>query len=146
MALNANNIKGDEVILSISTNLDTPAYLDIVCSIDNGLSMSRDITTTVTKCGTDKAGGAANSTITGSFVANTDPESDEMSADALIALMDSGDNFLFKMAHVDTPANYYRQGTGFFSAYNETANANDSVKGDFTIDVVGSLVVTAPGP
>jgi hypothetical protein len=143
MADNSNNIKGEKVVLSISTNLETPAYLDIVCSIDNGLSLSRDVTTTNTKCGTSKAGGSSNVTVTGSFEANTAPEVTEMSAEELIALAISGDNFLWKMAHIDTPADYYRQGTGFFSSYNETANTSDSVKGDFTIEVLGDLDVTS---
>lgn len=139
MASNDNNIKGNLVRLSISTNLETPAYLDLVCTIDKGLSMSRDVTTTVTDCGTSKAGGASNSTITGSLEANTAPEATEMSSEELLALMLSGDTFLWKMAHMSTPADYYRAGTGFLSAYNETANTTDSVKADFTIEVIGDV-------
>jgi hypothetical protein len=140
MADLANSIEGSLVTLSISTNLVTPAYLSVVCAINNGLSSSADVTTVDTKCGTSKSRGSANYTSDGSFVANHTPGAGEMSADAMIALMDSGANFLFKMEDVD--GNYYRAGTGFFSSYNETANNKENVQGDFTIEVIGSVDTT----
>lgn len=143
MADVTNSIEGRGVILSISTNLVTPAYKEVVCSIDNGLSGTRDVNTQSTKCGVIKGKGQPNYTITGSLAANHTPESDEVSADELIALFDSGANFLFKLADATTPANYYRQGTGFFSDYNETANDGSNVEADFTIEVIGSLDITS---
>jgi len=142
MADAALNIDGKQVLLSISTNTETPDYKTVVCSVDNGLSGSRDVNSVSTKCGTVKAGGSPNYTVTGSLAANSAPESDEMSADALLALFESGDDFLFKMAHITTPADYYRAGTGFFSSYNETANDTDLVRADFTIEVKGGLDLT----
>lgn len=143
MADLANSIEGSVVTLSISTNLVTPAYKDVVCAINNGLSSSADVTTVDTKCGSSKARGSASYTLDGSFVANHTPGGSEMSADDLIALMDSGANFLFKMEDTGTPANYYRAGTGFFSSYNETANNKENVQGDFTIEVIGSVDSTS---
>jgi hypothetical protein len=142
MASPVDNIKADDVLLSISTNLVTPAYSTLVCLINGGLSGSRDVTTQSTRCGTAKAGGAPNYTISGSLAANANPGGSEMSADDLIALFESGDSFLFKLAHASTPANYYRQGTGFLSSYNETANDKEMVTADFTIEVEGSIDIT----
>lgn len=139
MADTANGVKGKFVILSISTDIVTPAYKDVVCSIDNGITGSRNVTTTETKCGTSKAGGSPSYTVTGSLSANSAPGATEMSADDLQALFDSGDDFLWKLAHSTTPTEYYRQGQGFFSSYNETANIGDDVKADFVIEVTSAI-------
>lgn len=143
MANPVDNINADDVLLSISTNLVAPAYSTVVCLINGGLSGSREVTTQSTRCGTAKSGGAPNYTVTGSLAANSAPGGSELSADDLIALFDSGDSFLFKLAHATTPADYYRQGTGFFSSYNETANDKEMVTADFTIEVEGSLDTTS---
>jgi hypothetical protein len=139
MASPVDNIDSEDVLMSISTNLVTPAYSEIVCLISGGLSGSREVTTQTTRCGTAKSGGSPNYTITGSLAVNSAPGGSEISADDLIALFDSGDSFLFKLAHATTPADYYRQGTGFFSSYNETASEKGMVTADFTIEVEGSL-------
>lgn len=142
MADTANSIKGKYVLLSISTNLVTPAYKTVVCSINNGLTGSRNVTSTETKCGTSKAGGSPAYTVTGSLAANSAPATDEISADILQGLFDTGADFLWKLAHSTTPANYYRSGQGFFSTYNETANNGEDVQADFVIEVSGALDVT----
>lgn len=136
MASATDTIDGKLVILSISTNIAVPAYKTVVCKVDNGLSGSADVNTLVTACGAAKSRGTANYTITGSLAANTAPGGTEMSADDLIALFDSGADFLFKL---DDGADYYRQGQGFLSGYNETANVGDVVRADFTIEVKGSI-------
>jgi hypothetical protein len=122
--------------LSIATNLTTPVYKSVVCKIDSGLSGSADVNTVVTACGTAKARASSNYTVTGSLAANTTPGSTEMSSDDLIAIFDSGADFLWKL---DDGTSYYRQGTGFLSSYNETVNTGDVVRADFTIDVKGSV-------
>lgn len=139
MAETSNSIKGSVIILSISTDTVTPDYKSVVCSINNGLKGTREVTTQSTKCGTAKTGGSPAYTIDGSLAANTSPGATEMSHNDLIALFESGDSFLFKMEDTGTPANYYRQGQGFFSAYNETANDGENVLADFTIEVEGSV-------
>lgn len=141
MAVTANSLKGKEVFIHISTNLVTPAYSVLVCQINGGLSGSRDVNTQSTKCGVAKAGGEPNYQVTGSLAANTAPGTGEISADDLIALFESGDSFLFKLAHT-TPANYYRAGTGFLSNYSETANDGETVNADFTIEVEGGIDIT----
>lgn len=143
MADPVNAIDGSIVTLKISTNLVTPAYKTVVCAINSGLSGSTDVNVVDTKCGTSKSRGNANWTIDGSFEANHTPSGTEMSADELIALMSSGADFLFQLQDETTPGNYYRQGTGFFSSYNETANNKENVQGDFTIDVIGDLVTVS---
>jgi hypothetical protein len=60
----------------------------------------------------------------------------ELSSDDLQALFASGADFLWKL---DDGTNYYRQGTGFFSTLNETANTGDVVKSDFVIEVKGAV-------
>lgn len=141
MASAADNIQARLVAFSISTNLVTPAYKMIVCRINGGLSATAEVTTQDTTCGTSKARGSANYQVTGSFEANKNPGVSEMSADELIALMESGAEFLWKAE--DTTPDYYRAGQGFFSSYNETFNNKESVLGDFTIEVNGSVDTTA---
>lgn len=137
----ANNLDGKDVFIHISTNLVTPAWSLLVCQINGGLNGSRDVQTQQTKCGTAKSAGSPNYQLTGSLAANSTPDTGEISADDLIALFESGDSFLWKLAHT-TPANYYRSGTGFFSSYNETANDGEMVQADFTIDVEGGVDIT----
>lgn len=136
MANAADTIDGKLVILSISTNLETPSYKTAVCLIDNGLTGSRNVQSTDTKCGQAKAGGTANRTVTGSLAANTAPGGTEMSADDFDTLFTNGDDFLWKL---DDGTDYYRAGQGFLSGYNETANTGDVVKADFTIEVKGDV-------
>jgi hypothetical protein len=138
MADPVNSIDGSLVILSISTNTTTPAYKEVVCSINNGLSGSRDVKATQTKCGTAKSPGSPNYTLSGNFAANKTPGATEISHEVLAGLFDSGADFLFKLAHITAPTDYYRQGTGFLSSYNETANNGEVVQGDFTVEVKGS--------
>jgi hypothetical protein len=139
MASTADGIKGKYVILSISSNLVTPDYKDVVCLIDNGLAGTRTVSTTETKCGTAKATGSPAYTVSGSLAANSNPGASEISANELLALFDSGAAFLWKLAHITTPADYYRQGQGFFSSYNETAPTSDDVKADFVIEVTSTI-------
>lgn len=139
MANATNTISSKLVVISISTDTVTPSYKSVVCSISKGLSGSADVTSQATDCGTAKSRGSVSWTIEGSFAANTSPSGTEMSHDDLIALMQSGDDFLFKLADSVTPANYYRQGTGFFSSYNESGEVNGYIQGDFTIEVKGDL-------
>lgn len=136
MANAEKTIDGKLVLLKISTNLVTPSYKSVVCSIDNGLTGSANSQTTDTKCGTAKARGTANRTVTGSLAANTAPDTTEMSADDLDALFTSGADFLWELTD---GADYTRKGTGYLGAYNETANNGDVVKADFTIEVKGNV-------
>lgn len=136
MANAADTIDGRLVILSISTNLVTPAYKTVVCSIDNGLTGSANVQTTDTKCGQAKARGTSNRTVTGSLAANTAPGVSELSADDLDTLFTSGADFLFKL---DDGADYYRAGQGFLSTYNETMNVGDVVKADYVIEAKGDI-------
>jgi hypothetical protein len=132
----ALTISGKDVILSISTNLVTPDFKDVVCSIDNGITGSTNVQTTDTKCGQAKARGTSNRTVTGNLAANTTPATGEMSSDDLEALFESGADFLWQL---DDGTDYYRAGTGFLSTYNETANTGDVVKADFVIEVKGAV-------
>lgn len=137
MAADAKNtIDARQVLLKISTNLVTPSYKSVVCSIDNGLTGSSNVQKTDTKCGQAKSRGTTDHTVTGSLAANTAPDSTtEMSADDLIALFESGADFLWELI----ATGYTRKGTGFLGAYNETANTGDVVKADFTIEVKGGI-------
>lgn len=136
MANAADTIDGKIVELKISTNLTTPSYKSVVCSIDNGLTGSSNVQTTDTKCGQAKSRGTSNRTVTGSLAANTAPGIGEMSADDMDALFTSGASFLWQLTD---GADYTRTGEGFLSAYNETANNGDVVKADFTIEVKGDV-------
>lgn len=142
MADVVNHLKGKDVGISISTNLVTPAYKLAVCRINGGLSGTRDVQTQSTTCGVSKSAGEPNYTITGSIMVNTSPGGSELSHEELIALFDSGDDFLFKVEH-STPADYYRQGTGFLSNYSETYNDGENVLAEFTIEVQGTIDVTS---
>jgi hypothetical protein len=135
MASAADTINGRDVILSISTNLVTPAYLDVVCSINNGITGSSNVQTLDTKCGQAKARGTSNRTVTGNFALNTAPGVTEMSEE-METLYESGADFLWKL---DDGADYYRQGTGFLSTYNETANTGEVAQADFVIEVKGAV-------
>jgi hypothetical protein len=139
MADVSNKIEGKLVGAFISTNLVTPAWKEIVCGQDTGIDGSKNITTLETKCGTLKTAGPANWQLTGSGVANTTPDSDEISADDLIDIMQGSGQVLVKLVHATTAALYYRQGTGTMTAYSESGSVSDSITFDFTIEIDGNL-------
>jgi hypothetical protein len=137
MADPTKTLSGKETLLKIATNLTTPVYKGVVCSIDNGLTGTSNVQKTETKCGTAKARGTSDHTVTGSLAANTAPDSaTEMSNEDLLALFISGDDFLWEVVN---GTDLLRKGTGFLSAYSETYPTADVVKADFTIDVKGNV-------
>lgn len=139
MADAANKISSNDVLLAISTNLETPAYKDVVCGQDIDIDWSKDITTLKTKCGTVKAAGEPSVTITGTGVANTTPGGSEISADDIAGIMQGNSDVLVRVQDETTPANYYRQGQGTMTAYSESAPLDGAITFDFTIEVSGSL-------
>jgi hypothetical protein len=136
MADPTKTISGKETLLKISTNLVTPDYKSVVCSIDNGLTGTSNVQKTESKCGTVKARGTSDHTVTGSLAANTAPSAGEMSNDDLLALFTSGADFLWEVVN---GTDLVRKGTGFLSGYSETYPTADVVKADFTIDVKGNV-------
>ena len=132
--------------MEIATDPDaaTPAYKEIVCGEDVGLDGSKDVTTRRTKCGVLKTAGDASWTMTGSGVANHTPGGTELSADELVAVMQGDTDVAVRMVHATDDALYYRQGRGIMTAYSENATESDPVAFDFTIELSGDLVITAP--
>lgn len=143
MADVSKKIEGKLVGVWISTNLTTPAYKEIVCGQDTGLDGSKNITTLETKCGTLKTAGPANWQLTGSGVANSEPGTNELSADELIGIMQGDTQVLVKLVHATDTALYYRQGTGTMTAYSESGSVSDSITFDFTIEIDGNLDTSA---
>ena len=139
MATNA--IQGDLVALSISTNVTTPAYKEVVCSENSGLDGSADVNTKRTKCGVIKGVGPMAWTFTGSGAFNSIPGGSAMSAQELVTAAQDQTPILVKLAHATDATIYYRQGQGIISSYSETANSGDVVSYDFTIDIEGDLDV-----
>lgn len=131
------------VALSISTNLVTPAYKEVICATDTGLSGDTDISTVDTKCGLKKSPGSTNWTMNVSGVADLAPGGSQMSANDLITLAQNGTRFLVKVADTGGTPTYYRQGEAFFSSYNETANNGESVSFDATLEIDGDVDTTA---
>lgn len=134
-----DKIASNDVLLAISTNLDTPAYKDVVCGQDINIDWSKDVTVLRTKCGVAKSAGEPSITITGTGIANTSPGGTELSADELAAIMQGTADVLVRIQDETTPANYYRQGQGLMTAYGEDAALDGSVTFDFTIEISGSL-------
>lgn len=130
------------VALSISTNLVTPSYKEVVCATDTGLNMDVDVSTVDTKCGVKKSPGSANITMNISGVAEFAPTSTQMSANTLFDLGQNGTRFLVKIADTAVTPTYYRQGEAFFSSYNETANNGEQVSFDATLEIDGDVDIT----
>jgi predicted secreted protein len=143
MADVANKIASNNVLVAISTALDTPDYKDIVCGQDVSIDWSKDITTLRTKCGVIKSAGEPSVTISGTGVANHTPDTGELSADELAGIMQGDTDVLIRVQDDTTPANYYRQGRGIMTAYAESADLDGSVTFDFTIEVSGELDLVA---
>jgi hypothetical protein len=137
-----NTIDGDLVGVWISTNTVTPDYAEVVCAENTKVDGSADLKKKSTKCGVAKKTGPVDWTITGSGVHDSAPGTGKISADAMIALLQSGDEFLVKVAHT-TAALVYRQGTAVLSKYSEDFSVGGFGEFDFTIDVIGDLDVVA---
>jgi hypothetical protein len=140
-------IDGSLVGLWISTDGGT-TWKEVVCAEESHtLSGSSTTNTRRTKtCGPIRSTAFDGWTMSGAGVANTTPESDEVSADDLIVLMQGATEVDVKMAHSTDDGLYYREGTGSFSAYSEDAPEGDAVGFDYTIEISGNLTVVAPGP
>ena len=143
MANAADKINSNDVILSISTDLESEDFKDVVCGQDIDIDWSKDITTLKTKCGTVKAAGEPSVTITGTGVANTNPGGSEISADEIAAIMQGSSDVLVRVQDENTPANYFRQGQGTMTAYSESAPLDGALTFDFTIEVSGALELVA---
>lgn len=143
MANAADKISSNDILLAISTNLESEDFKDVVCGQDIDIDWSKDITTLKTKCGTVKAAGEPSITITGTGVANHSPGGTEVSADEIAAIMQGNSDVLVRVQDETTPANYFRQGQGTMTAYSESAPLDGALTFDFTIEVSGSLDLVA---
>ncbi len=144
MALTSNGIVGKTVILSISTDLTTPAYKAVVCSSDDiTLSGGTEAATTiVTRCGTAKTAGTPSYSLNFAGLHNSlVTAASELSGNELAALKASGASFLWKMAGA-VPADFYRQGTGVLGTYDETAPMDGFARFSGTIEVSGVVDLT----
>lgn len=134
-------ILGKDVTLEISTNLVTPAYKAVVCAEDSTLNGSTEVNSRDTKCGVLKSFGNTSWTLEGSGVANSTPETDEISADEILTIFQDSTPVLFKLS--DAGGAIYRQGQGTFSAYSESHPSADLVSFDYTLEVDGDIDISA---
>lgn len=125
--------------LFISTDLVTPAYLEVICATDTGLDGTTEVTSVDTKCGFLKSPGSTSWTMNVAGVVEMDPDAGMMSANELIALAQAGTRFLVKIADTGGTPVYYRQGEGFFTSFSETANNGENVTFEGTIEIDGDL-------
>lgn len=137
-------IEGKLVGLFISTNIAVPAYKEVICSTGHSMEGTRDTSSVATKCGIYKSKGLPNYTIPVSGLGDATPDAGKMSADQLLELFDSGDDFLWKTVHATDDALIYRQGQGYFSGYSEEYPAEGYMTFDGTIEVEGNIVIVAP--
>lgn len=141
-----NQINGDLVGLWISTVLTNPATTDwkeVVCSTNTQLQGSASTTTTNTKCGTIKTRSNPAWTVTGSGVTNSTPTTGQVSGTDMVGFFQDNTPILIKMAHVTDTALFYREGQGTVGTYSEKADTGVEVTFDFTLEITGSLTLTA---
>jgi predicted secreted protein len=137
-----DSLGGEVVFLAISTDLVTPAYKNVVCSSgDIGVAGSTEGGATAnTRCGVAKGGGRSSWQITGEGVHNTNIAAlTEVSANEMAALFQNRTSVLVRVQDETTPANYYRQGQGKITEYEETSNVDGFVTFSFTIEIAGDL-------
>lgn len=140
MAITKLNV--NEISLSISTNLVTPAYKKVVCAEDHSLEGSKNVNKRKTRCGPIVSADAPEYTLTNSGAANLTPDgTTEISLQELHTIFQSGSDILVKLEHT-TPANYYRQGLGSLTKFTETGKEGDVVGFDFTIEFTGLVDIT----
>ena len=140
-----DSLYGDVIGIAISTDLETPAYKDIVCSSGdiNVTGSTEGGATVVTRCGIAKAPGRAGWVISGEGVHNSNVAAlTEMSANELAVLFQAKTPVLVRVQHT-TPASYYRQGQGTITDYEEVSSVDGFITFTFTIDISGDLDVTA---
>jgi len=114
----------------------------VVCGTDLTIDGSKDTTTTTTKCGTLKAQGSASWTMSGSFIGNSTPGTNEISITDLLILFQNGTPVLAKAEHVTTPGIASYTATGTFSAYTISAGVDDNLSADWTLEVDGDIDYT----
>jgi hypothetical protein len=133
--LDVNNIA-----VSISTNLTTPAWKEIVCMEDHTLDGKTNVTKRKTRCGNLTFTDSPEWSVTNSGAANLTPATGtEASVQELATIFQDQTPFLVKLEHRTDPTKYYRSGQGLLTSYTETGKQGDAVGFDFTIDVDGDL-------
>ena len=141
-------IKGDVIILYVH---DNSAYRPIACLTSNGLSQTRNIIESQTKCEPalvqkDPGSLAYEISAEGRYIdtTSTGGETTLASHDFLFGLMNDGTKLTWKMdtGIVDTPAYY---GEAILSALDMTADAGDELA-NFSASLAGSGAVVTVDP
>jgi hypothetical protein len=134
-------IPGNLVGVWISTNLVTADWKEVVCGQDASLDGSKDVTTTVTKCGVIKTTSDPSWSFSGSGILNYTPGAAELSSDELITILQGDTDVLVKLAYATDDTLYYREGQGVMTAYGEASTPGDPVSFTYTIEVSGDLTL-----
>ena len=105
MASINNSLNGTLIGISISTNLVTPAWKEIVCSSEDITldGSTEGGTTLTTRCGVLKTAGTASWQVTGSGVFNTTVGGSEVSGNELVELFQDKTDILVKLEYTSDP-------------------------------------------
>lgn len=124
----------------------TPDWVKIACSTSDGFSGTTDNVEIATKCNDgfkENLPSSKSWEFTNSGYAETVNEAGQESYVTAEELWRSGDVKQFKIAST-TEGDYYRMGSGYISAYSETAAEGDYLQFELTVMGTGTYTVTPP--
>ncbi len=141
-----NTIQASQVSLQISEDQGT-TWLDLVCIDNFDISFDTQTTETNTFCGIALGVGAIKHSVKGSAVCEAIPDVDQATLNKVLNWQKSKERIMYRVEYPATGgsvgANFFMEGTGYFTAI-DTKFANlDVVKFDFTISGDGEPDINA---
>lgn len=139
-----NEFLANNVVFQVEDPNTPGTWLTMVCETDLTGSLTVAVNTTPTKCATIKSVGEVNASISGSGVANTSPEADEISLKQAIDWMAANTLLVGRMINlavspVALGAAVTVKGSGYFTEVSPSAPADGSLTFDWTFEITGTI-------
>jgi hypothetical protein len=132
-------ILGKDVTLQLRESTSTGAYFDLICETTSSVSGTANVTTTVTKCGTDTAVSTPTYTFSVDGLVETAPTGSQASAEQLLSWFNN--NTLLDVIYQDpaSGANFHIEGEGYITEFSITAPAEGSVAFTASFQLTGAV-------
>lgn len=132
-------IQGKDIIFSISTDLVTPVWKELICLETLSVVWSTDVNKRATRCGIKIGIRPTEVTMNGTVVADDAPSGSQVSHKDIEGWMNAGTKVLVKAAHTTTPAKYFVSGAGYFTSNTENAPSDDLLAFDWQFDLTDTI-------
>jgi predicted secreted protein len=137
-------IQGNDVNVQLSTDTGT-TWKTLICETRSGVSMSRDTTSTQTKCsaGTSVLGiGALSWSFSFDAVVDTDPSASQVTYADVLTLMNAGTKVMGRIQYNTSGTEFYHAGDVYVTDLSLDAATGETVQFSGTLSGTGALDIT----